>query len=145
MRAFWYRNSAAQTIPAWRYVIPAEANPQNTDWNRFLGTAPKRAWDPQRYFQWRLYWDYSGGISTDLLVHQTDIVNFMLGKTVPKICMASGGIYRWTDQNDDRDVPDSFSAIYEYATSSTSTTAAISATNSSATASSCAATKAPSR
>jgi hypothetical protein len=29
---------------------------------------------------------------TDLLVHQTDIVNFMLGKTVPKSCMASGGI-----------------------------------------------------
>jgi predicted dehydrogenase len=113
VRAFWYRNSQAND-PAWRYVIPAEATPQNTDWNRFLGTAPKHAWDPQRYFQWRLYWDYSGGISTDLLVHQTDIVNFMLDKTVPKSCMASGGIYRWTDKNDDRDVPDTLSAIYEY-------------------------------
>ena len=41
--------------------------------------------EPQRYYQWRLYWDYSGGISTDLLVHQTDIVNFMLDKTVPNI------------------------------------------------------------
>ena len=95
-------------------MIPAEATPQNTDWNRFLGTAPKRAWDPHRYFQWRLYWDYSGGISTDLLVHQTDIVNFMLDKTVPKSCMASGGIYRWTDKTDDRDVPDTLSAIYDY-------------------------------
>ena len=27
--------------------------------------------------------------------------------------MASGGIYRWTTK-DDRDVPDTFSAIYEY-------------------------------
>jgi predicted dehydrogenase len=113
VRAFWYRNGLPNE-PSWRYVIPAEANPQNTDWNRFLGTAPKHDWDPHRYFQWRLYWDYSGGISTDLLVHQTDIVNFMLDKTVPKSCMASGGIYRWTDKTDDRDVPDCLSAIYDY-------------------------------
>ena len=114
VRAFWYRNSLPND-PAWRYVIPDEATPQNTDWKRFLGNAPKRDWDAHRYFQWRLYWDYSGGISTDLLVHQTDIVNFMLDKTVPRTCMASGGIYRWTDKTDDRDTPDTFSAIYEYA------------------------------
>jgi predicted dehydrogenase len=113
VRAFWYRNGLPNE-PSWRYVIPAEATPQNTDWMKFLGTATKRDWDPHRYFQWRLYWDYSGGISTDLLVHQTDIVNFMLGKTVPKSCMASGGVYRWTDKTDDRDVPDTLSAIYDY-------------------------------
>jgi predicted dehydrogenase len=112
VRAFWYRNSAPNN-PAWRYVIPADANEQNTDWKRFLGPAPKRDFDKKRYFQWRLYWDYSGGISTDLLVHQTDIVNFMLDKKVPKSCVASGAIYRWTE-NDDRDTPDTFSAIYEY-------------------------------
>jgi predicted dehydrogenase len=113
VRAFWYRNSTTDN-PAWRYVIPAEATPENTDWDKFLGPAPKRPFDKRRYFQWRLYWDYSGGISTDLLVHQTDITNFMLDKTVPSSCMASGGIYRWTDPNDDRDTPDTFSAIYEY-------------------------------
>jgi len=110
VRAFWYRNSLSND-PAWRYVIPPEATAQNTDWNRFLGPAPKRPWSPERYFQWRLYWDYSGGIATDLLVHQTDIVNFLLNRTTPKTCVASGGIYRW---HDDRDVPDTFSAIYEY-------------------------------
>jgi predicted dehydrogenase len=110
VRAFWYRNSL-DSEPAWRYIIPPDATPENTDWNRFLGPAPKRAWSPERYFQWRLYWDYSGGISTDLLVHQTDIVNFMLGKTVPRTCNATGGIFRW---HDDRDTPDTFSATYEY-------------------------------
>ena len=49
VRAFWYRNSAPND-PAWRYVVPPEANPENTDWPKFLGPAPKRAWDPQRYF-----------------------------------------------------------------------------------------------
>jgi predicted dehydrogenase len=113
VRAFWYRNSTDDN-PAWRYVIPKDANEQNTDWAKFLGPAPQRAWDPRRYYQWRLYWDYSGGISTDLLVHQTDVVNFMLDRTVPSSCMASGGIYRWTGGDDDRDTPDTFSAIYEY-------------------------------
>ncbi|NUN01644.1 MAG: Gfo/Idh/MocA family oxidoreductase [Bryobacteraceae bacterium] len=111
VRAFWYRNSLDDN-PAWRYRIPPDADPQNTDWKRFLGPASNRPFDKQRYYQWRLYWDYSGGISTDLLVHQTDITNFVCGKTVPYSCMASGGIYRWTE--DDREVPDCLSAIYEY-------------------------------
>jgi predicted dehydrogenase len=144
VRAFWYRNSTDDN-PAWRYAIPPDANEQNTDWPKFLGPAPQRAWDPHRYYQWRLYWDYSGGISTDLLVHQTDIVNFMLDRTVPLSCMASGGIYRWTGADDDRDTPDTFSAIYEYPASCRSTIPAISATINTATASSCAATKAPSK
>src|SRR5436853_45846 len=55
VRAFWYRN-ARPDEPSWRYDIPPEANPQNTDWSAFLGPAQKRAWDPHRYFQWRLYW-----------------------------------------------------------------------------------------
>lgn len=114
VRAFWYRNSLP-TNPAWRYTIPADANPQNTDWERFLGPAQRRPFDKRRYYQWRLYWDYSGGISTDLLVHQTDITNFVCGKKVPASCVASGGIYRWTDPNDDREVPDTISAVYEYA------------------------------
>jgi predicted dehydrogenase len=114
VRAFWYRNSLPTGAPAWRYNIPKDADEKNTDWAKFLGPAKKRAFDKQRYYQWRLYWDYSGGISTDLLVHQTDIANFVMGKTVPRSCMASGGIYRWTDSNDDREVPDTMSAIYEY-------------------------------
>jgi predicted dehydrogenase len=111
-RAFWYRNSL-DDAPAWRYTIPADANERNTDWNGFLGSAPKRPFSKPRFFQWRLYWDYSGGISTDLLVHQTDITQFVLGKPAPLSCMASGAILRWTE--DDREVPDTLSAIFEYA------------------------------
>ena len=113
VRAFWYRNSL-ESAPAWRYAIPAGLSAETADWDKFLGPAKKRPFDARRYRQWRLYWDYSGGISTDLLVHQTDITNFVCGKTVPYSAMASGGIYRWTDANDDREVPDTLSAIYEY-------------------------------
>jgi predicted dehydrogenase len=113
VRAFWYRNDVPSK-PIWRYAIPKDASPETTDWNRFLDEAPKRAWDPRRFYQWRLYWDYSSGIPTDLLVHQTDITNFVCGKTTPLSCVASGGIYKWADPDDDRDCPDTFSAIYEY-------------------------------
>jgi len=113
-RAFWYRNALADGSPAWRYTIPSDASEENTDWSRFLGPAPKRPFNKNRYYQWRLYWDYSGGISTDLLVHQTDVTNFVCGKTVPSSCMSSGGVYQWV-QPDDREVPDTFSAVYEYA------------------------------
>jgi predicted dehydrogenase len=111
VRAFWYRNSLEDN-PAWRYAIPPNADPKNTDWDRFIGSAKKRPFNKERFYQWRLYWDYSGGISTDLLVHQTDITNFVCGKAVPTSCTASGGIYRWT--KDDREVPDTLSALYEY-------------------------------
>ena len=114
VRAFWYRNSLPND-PAWRYPYSPDLSEKTADWPKFLGPAKKRAFDPRRYRQWRLYWDYSGGISTDLLVHQTDITNFVCGKTVPVSCVASGGIYRWVDPDDDREVPDTLSAIYEYA------------------------------
>ncbi len=123
VRAFWYRNfdagvdPASGTPAAWRYPIPADAGPQNTDWRRFLGSAEHAnlPFDRRRYFQWRNYWDYSGGISTDLLVHQTDISNFVAGKTVPSTCVASGGLYMWDARHgDDREVPDTLSALYEY-------------------------------
>jgi len=114
VRAFWYRNFPSGTTPApWRYVIPEDTNESNTDWAGFLGPATKRPFDKRRYFQWRNYWDYSGGISTDLLVHQTDAANFVLNKTLPSSCMASGGIYCWGPP-DDREAPDTLSAIYEY-------------------------------
>ena len=113
VRAFWYRNDVPSK-PIWRYAIPKDASLETTDWNRFLEDAPKRAWDPRRFYQWRLYWDYSSGIPTDLLVHQTDITNFVCGKTTPLSCVASGGIYKWTEAGDDRDCPDTFSAVYEY-------------------------------
>jgi predicted dehydrogenase len=113
VRAFWYRNGLPSN-PVWRYNIPKEATPENTDWNRFLGSAPKRAWDPHRYFQWRCYWDYSGGISTDLLVHQTDVMHYVLNRHVPQSAVAGSGIYRWGKPEDDRDVPDTLTVAFDY-------------------------------
>jgi len=114
VRAFWYRNSVTDS-PQWRYAIPPDANESNTDFAKFLGPAAKRPFSLPRYFQWRLYWDYSGGISTDLLVHQTDAAHLVLGAHGPKSVIASGGSYYWDAlDKEQREVPDTVTAAYEY-------------------------------
>ncbi len=109
-RAYWYRNSP-DAFPAWRYDIPDDSTPANTDFKKFLGDAPEVAFDKSRYFQWRLFWDYSGGISTDLLVHQTDALHMITGRTYCKSVMCTGGVHAWQDG---REVPDTITAGFEY-------------------------------
>jgi len=103
-----FRNTASG---AWVYNIPSDASPQTVDWDRFLGNAPKRPFDSDRFFRWRKYYDYGTGVVGDLLSHEFNGVNFIMGIGIPKTCVASGGIYYW---NDGRDVPDVFNVIYDY-------------------------------
>jgi hypothetical protein len=58
----------------WNWDIDAAAGPHGKgdnyiDWQQWLGAAPARAFDADRFFRFRKYWDYSGGIATDLHYH----------------------------------------------------------------------------
>jgi predicted dehydrogenase len=108
IRADYNRNTASG---AWIYPIPPDASPQTVDWQMFLGPAPKRPFSLERFFRWRCFQDYSGGIATDLFVHLCTTVHFLMGAKVPGRVMAMGELYRWTK---DRDVPDTLNAILEY-------------------------------
>lgn len=94
----------------WDYHVDAEGTTETIDWKRFLGSAPKRAFSPDRFFRWRKYWDYSGGISTDLLYHRLTPFLFVLGPQFPTRVSANGGIY----VHKDREVPDTISTCVEY-------------------------------
>jgi len=108
VRAFWYRNTLT---PQWRYTIPPDASPQTCNWEAFLGPARKRPFDSARMFQWRLYWDYSQGIATDLMTHQLDAIQMVTGETAPLTVISQGAIYLW---NDGREVPDTWHSVFQY-------------------------------
>lgn len=97
---------------AWYYPIPPDASPQTIDWKRFIGTAPWHEFDARRFFQWRLYWDYSGGLPTDLFVHLITATHSLMGVEMASRVTALGGIYNWKKE---REMPDQMSAIVEYA------------------------------
>jgi len=91
------------------------------DWKMWLGPAPKRSWDPDRFFRFRKYWDYSGGIATDLFYHVVAPMNICWGEAqFPHKVMAGGGIYVFKNlpednSKPDREVPDTFHLIGDYA------------------------------
>jgi predicted dehydrogenase len=100
----------------WNWPIDAAAGPEGKgedyiDWKMWLGPAPKRAFDADRFFRFRKYWDYSGGIATDLFFHVVAPMNICWGEPqFPHKVMASGGIYAFHD----REVPDTYHLIAEY-------------------------------
>ncbi|MBI4909863.1 MAG: Gfo/Idh/MocA family oxidoreductase [Acidobacteria bacterium] len=96
---------------AWVYAIPPDASPRTIDWERFLGPAPKRDFDPKIFFRWRCWWEYSGGVATDLFVHMLTQLHSVMHTAPPKSVVAQGSISRWLDG---RTVPDVFNAVYEY-------------------------------
>ena len=108
IRASYNRNTAGG---AWIYPIPPDATPQTVNWDAFLGDAPQRPFDAARFFRWRCYWDYSGGIAGDLFVHLLTTIHFVMGATMPSTVLASGELYRWKDS---REVPDTLNGLLVY-------------------------------
>jgi predicted dehydrogenase len=105
---FWARMSP---FGAWQYPIPADASTQTVDWDAYLTHAPKRAFDPLRFFRWRNYKDYGTGVSGDLFVHLFSSLHFVTGSIGPEKIMATGGLRYWKDG---REVPDIMLGMFDY-------------------------------
>jgi predicted dehydrogenase len=108
VRAAYNRNSDGG---AWLYPIPPDASPRTVNWDAFLGPAPKRPFDLERFFRWRCYWDYSGGIATDLFVHLVSWLDFAVDAKMPKAILATGENYRHKKTHE---VPDTVNAMLLY-------------------------------
>lgn len=100
---------------------PADSEPPtDLDWDMWLGPAPKRAFNANRFgvdpedksfssFRW--FWDYAGGMMTDWGIHLLDIVQMAYNETMPKSVCAFGEKFRLKDN---RETPDTIIAMYEY-------------------------------
>lgn len=118
---------------AWVYPIHPKANSGNIDWKQFMGNSDRikeymnymtsvgaakyigpEARDKfslERFFRWRCWWDYSTGLSGDLLTHEYDAMNHILNLGIPHSATSSGGVYRFKDG---RTVPDVLQTVYEF-------------------------------
>jgi predicted dehydrogenase len=83
----------------------------DTDWRAWLMTKPDRPFDPQLYFEFRLYKDFSSGIADQWMSHGIDLVHWFMDDPFPKSVLAHGGIFSW---HDGRQNPDTFVALCEY-------------------------------
>ena len=94
-----------------RMPIPdANARPgPDLNWERFLGDAPKVDYSVSRFFQWRMFWDYAGGPSTDLLVHTYTPIFCILELDFPHRVFGGGGTFQYN-----REVPDQCNIIADY-------------------------------
>ncbi len=90
---------------------PKMEKPEDLDWKRWLGPAPARPWSAPRYFEWRNYKDYSGGIASDLFIHRLTRIIRACNLDLPTQVVGMGGIYLW---DDGRDLPDNLEMLASY-------------------------------
>lgn len=96
---------------------PDEAAPANLDWDMWLGPAPKRPFNwnrfgvGDRWSTFRYFWDYAGGMMTDWGVHLIDIVLWAMQEKAPQAVMAAGGKFFLQDN---RETPDTLNINYQF-------------------------------
>ena len=91
---------------------PDTAAPEHLDYDRWLGPAPKRAYNPNRcHLLFRWFFDYAGGMMSDWGVHLNDIVLWALDSKGPQAVTTTGGIFT---SDDNRDTPDTMQVVYEF-------------------------------
>ncbi len=62
---------------------PLNIDPKGVDWKTFLGNAKEQPFDEYRFRNWRWFWDFGGGVLTDLMVHWLDVAHWFLGLETP--------------------------------------------------------------
>jgi len=86
--------------------------PAGIDYSYWLGPAPMRPFNPNRFhYNWHWFWDTGNGEIGNQGVHQLDIARWGLGRGLPSRVSASGGKFVW---DDDQQTPNLLQAVYEY-------------------------------
>ena len=109
-------------VRAWAYLDwlggignpPDGPVPDGVDYDMWLGPAPLRPFNPNRFhFNFRWFWDYAGGLMTDWGVHLINMMLMGTGQDSPKTVFSTGGKYVFDDNSE---TPDSQVTVYEFPT-----------------------------
>ena len=81
VQTYWYQHSRAGNY--------APVSMDKLDWKAWLGSAADRPFQPERFYQWRHFWDYGGGCITDLMTHWIDVVHWYMDVDAPLSAVAT--------------------------------------------------------
>ena len=94
----------------WEHPDPAQVV-KDVDWKLWLGKSPAIPFNERHFWHWRCYWRYGTGQAGDLLSHEMDYVQYILGHGIPDTCSCVGlnALLK-----DDREVPDTWATTYQF-------------------------------
>ncbi|MBW4043750.1 Gfo/Idh/MocA family protein [Acidipila rosea] len=107
----WMSRNSPHGHGQWMRPIPPDCNPAHVNWNLFLANRPKTAFDANKFINWRLFWEFSGGNITENMVHQISWIISALNLDLPIAAEMMGGVF---SEKDGRQVPDTISVNLEY-------------------------------
>ncbi|HEV3416694.1 MAG TPA: Gfo/Idh/MocA family oxidoreductase [Pirellulales bacterium] len=88
-----------------------QVDPRTVDWKMFLGAAREQPFDAYRFRNWRWFWDFGGGILTDLMVHFLDVAHWYLDLDRPIAATTAG---QWYQNKDRWETPDTIETLLTY-------------------------------
>jgi len=97
--------------PQWTRPVLPDMTQENIIWKLFQGETQPHEFDPNRYINWRFFWDYSGGNFYENMCHQLAFWYKVLKLRIPTAVTTVGGVYLWKDG---REVPDTMNVAIEH-------------------------------
>jgi predicted dehydrogenase len=107
----WMSRNSPHGQGQWVRPVPPDCDPQHVGWDLFLNDRPKEPFDGNRFINWRLFWEFSGGNITENMVHQVAWIITVMGLREPLAATMSGGVF---SEKDGRQVPDTIAVTLEY-------------------------------
>jgi len=107
----WMSRNTPRGKGQWVRPVPPDCTAANVDWTLFLDGRPARPFDPYKFINWRLYWEFSGGNVTENMVHQIALIMRTLDLPLPISAYMSGGVF---SEKDGREVPDTIAVTLDF-------------------------------
>src|SRR5262249_44702967 len=86
-------------------------DPKGVDWKAFVGKAREQPYDEYRMRNWRWFWDFGGGLFTDLMVHWVDVAHWVLNVDHPEKAVSLG---EYVVAKDVWETPDTVQTVLSY-------------------------------
>jgi predicted dehydrogenase len=107
----WMSRNTPHGKGQWVRPVPSDCTAQNVNWQAFLNGRPERSFDPYKFINWRLFWEFSGGNVTENMVHQVAWIMSALDLPLPTSAYMSGGVF---SEKDGREVPDTIAVTLDF-------------------------------